>query len=38
MQILAHSTVKDYFTLDYRSVELTPSLKRLSYEKRIHTN
>ena len=29
MQIRAHSTVKDYFTYDYRSVELTPSPKGL---------
>ena len=29
MQIRAHSTVKDYFTLDYLGVELTPSSKRL---------
>ncbi|SVB12317.1 uncharacterized protein METZ01_LOCUS165171 [marine metagenome] len=29
MQIRAHSTVKYYFTLDYRSVELTPSSKGL---------
>ena len=28
MQILAHSTFKEYFTYDYRSVELTPSSKK----------